>query len=350
MTGDQLLGAVRAALGFGAALAVVLTGCTGTPEPDPSSPAPSATPTQVPAEGPDDGSPAGAFEIDCSDIAPAMSEFAGTPADEVVPALGLAGSPGWYPGPAQYLAQRAGGIACSYDGAVDAQGMQHGWSMMILPGAQAIVDALAWFPEQTSTCDPGSCTLTAREGDALLVGRIDLPEITPDDTDDVRRLAQQWVDKASATQQDEPFVPKASPLAGTGCEALLPPGDLSALWGVDAGVQDQFGGWDAASEAYFVIGGATLCIYSSDPGDYDAEQYLMLTDLPGGTWAFEHPLGRTPVDVAGADAAYRGGDDHSEFIDILVAEDWVRLTGPVDGDHDLVAAAAAVAARVAAAQ
>lgn len=275
-----------------------------------------------------------------------MGEFAGFPADQAKERIAITNSSSWYPGPAEFMAQRAGGVVCGYDGD------DGHWDVMILPNAQTIIDGMALkrMTEEPSQCNEGSCTLMAREGDALLFGGVNAPSLTEDSVSAARLLAQTWVDRASASQDEAGFEVSASAIAGVGCDVLLPADDLNALWGVDAKMQDEFGGWGVPAEVFFVVDGGTFCVYDSDPGGYEGEQYLILTDLPGGAWAFDLLEGRTPTQVAGADAAYEGHHSGTRFVDILIGADWVRLTFAADAPYDLVAAAELVAANVASLQ
>ncbi|MGM7698646.1 hypothetical protein [Microbacterium sp. A84] len=340
-----------------ALLLTLLAGCTGQPTPTPeptvsTAPSPSPSATEDPLPG---SAPVSAFDVDCDQVAAAMDKFVGFGADGVKERIALASAPGWYAGPAEFMTQRAGGTVCAFDAVPSADGAQDSWHVMIVPGAQAIVDAVvaAGYDEMPSECYDGACVLMAREGDALLVGEVSAPALTPDDTMGARVFAQSWVDKAAASQQEEGYEVAHSAIAGAECDQLLSVEQLGALWGVPAHLGGRFGGWGVPAEVYHVVNGGALCLYT-DEGGYESEQYLLLTDLPGGVWAFDILEGRTAITVAGADAAYSGTDEAaspSPIVDILVGDDWIRLTGAVGGSAgDLTAVAEIVAANAAALQ
>ncbi|WP_426188425.1 hypothetical protein [Microbacterium sp. TWP3-1-2b2] len=333
-------------------LVALLAGCTGGPvaaDPSPK-PSPSPSPSST-AEVPPVSEPESVFDIDCADVAVAMNDFVGFGADGVKERMSLASAPNWYPGPAEFMMKRAGGMVCAYDGEQRADGMQDAWEVVIVPDAQRMINSLVsnGYAEQPSECLEGSCTLMARAGDALLVGSVHSAQIASDATEGARALAQTWAENASAGQQEEPFEVVASEVAGADCEQLMASARLGELWGVTTHLTDEFGGWGVPAEVYLVVDGAVICIYG-DGGEYDGVQHLQLTDLPGGAWAFDLIEGRTPITVTGADKAYSGMGGTSTypapFIDILVGADWIRLTG-TGSSGDLEPVAEAVAANAA---
>ena len=121
----------RALLALGAVAVLLLSGCA--PEPDVK---PTGTPSAAVTPAPTDAAtqaPTPAFEVDCADVAEAMSSAGGEAGGDVAEVLGVWSSPSWYPGPAQHMFQRAGGIACSAGTA------EHNWEVTILPGAKETV-------------------------------------------------------------------------------------------------------------------------------------------------------------------------------------------------------------------
>lgn len=336
-------------------LVMLLAGCTATPpagsEADTASPTPvSASPTPTTAQS---EKPQSVFDIDCVEISTTLSAFTGQPADAVEETLGLVSGPNWYPGPAQLMASRAGGIACSYDGVMDDVGNQSGWRIMIVPQAQSIIDALGaeGYLDPKTECREGGCALFARNGDALLSGEIVASGVTPDDVDEANAFAQSLVDHAAQSQEMD-FTVAPSPLAGAECTDLLPPDQVSSLWGVEAEVDFRFGGWSVPAQVYVVMNGGAFCVYSSDAGSYESDLYVSITDLPAGAWALPHDDAEEEIMIAGADAAWAGTDATYEgrpFIDLDVGGDWVRLTGFSQAPgRDLAAVAEVVAENLAA--
>lgn len=335
---------LRALLVTGLAAVVLLSGCSASPEPKPeptASPSASATPTAEPVVEPE-----AAFDVTCDDIAAEVSALVGEPEGPVQGRLSLWGSPAWYPGPAQYMFQRPGGIACSSDG-----GDAAGWEITIIPGARLAVDGLVehGYTDNVTGCDGGICHVMAREGDVLVSGTIRGSSLSAADTARVDAAMLRLAGLASETQRDIEF--SESELAGTTCLQLLRPEELSQAWGVHAELQIglDFGGWGVPAHIYEIIDEAPLCYYSSAAGDYEADPYLTITGLPGGAWAFDLIEGRTPVEVPGTDAAMSGTDDmlpHARpYLDLLVGSDWIRLTTYDEGagSRDLTAIAPQIA-------
>ncbi|WP_102191638.1 hypothetical protein [Microbacterium aurantiacum] len=326
----------------GLAAVLLLSGCSAPPEPKPettqtAAPSASATPTPAPAVEPE-----AAFDVTCDDVTAELRELVGETEASVQERLSLWGAPGWYPGPAQYMFQRPGGIACSSDG-----GDEAGWEITIIPGARLAVDGLVehGYTDNLTSCDGGICHITAREGDVLVSGSIRGASLSAADTARVDAATLRLAVRASESQREVEM--QESELAGTTCLQLLRPEELSQAWGIHAELQIglEFGGWGVPAHIYEVIDEAPLCYYSSAAGDYEADPYLTITGLPGGAWAFDLIEGRTPVDVPGADAAMSGTDDMlpkgRPYLDLLVGSDWIRLTTyeAGEGSRDLTAIA-----------
>lgn len=333
----------------GAALIALLAGCTEDSGPPPTTASPSASPSPSPptsSEVPAVTEPIGVFDIECADVASAVDEVVGFGADGVKERMGLMAAPNWYPGPAEFMMQRAGAMVCAYDGERHEDGSGDSWEIVIVPHAQRMINALisTGYSEVPSECFETSCTLMARAGDALLVGSITGASITSDDTGGAQALAQTWAENASASQQEEEFVVAPSVLAGAGCEQLLTVAQLGAIAGTTVDITDHFGGWSVESEIYTAVNGGAICVYRPQGGGEYEESYLQLTDLPGGAWAFDRIEGRTPIEIAGADKAYFGNGDGlfpRPSVDILVGDDWIRLTGSESSTLDAVAEAVA---------
>jgi hypothetical protein len=329
-----------------AVLLVSLSGCAPSPEPTPTAtlavpdPTPSPTPSEAPASAPES-----AFDLPCDDVLHEMIGLFGTPAAPVLEHLWVQESPNWYPGPAQYMFQRAGGVICSYDDGEVA------WQVTAIPGAQAALDDLAAEGyddhDQSSYCADASCTIIVREGDALLEARVLAPELGESDLDRVRDVVAVLATRAAETATEVDIVPSA--IHEATCEQLLAPGSVTELWSVPAKIDDDFGGWGIPASVYWNRDGARACIYNEIPGSYEGEQYLTLTTLPAGRWASELPTGRSAVDVAGADGAYAGVDEYDRsFVDVVVGEDWVRVSASDRAAEELTPVAAVVARNMAA--
>lgn len=330
-------------------LAVVLVaaaGCTPvppTPEPTPDAvetPTPTPTPTAEPA-----WAPQAAFDLPCDDVVFAMTDLFGIPSAPVTEHLWLKGSPNWYPGPAQYMFARAGGVVCAYDDG------ETSWQITAIPGAQAALDDLAangytdW--DQSSRCDDGHCAIVVRDGDVLVEAAVWAPEITGADLEPVHAAIAGLAAQASETAKPFEIVP--SPIADAGCEQLLAPEALAAVWDVPAKLDEDFGGWGIPASMYWNRDGARACLYNDAPGSYEGEHFLTLTSLPAGRWAAELSTGRSAVDIEGADAAYSGEDEYYDdlpFIDVVVGDDWVRVSAAGRSVDDLMSVAPIVAANM----
>ncbi|UYO97753.1 hypothetical protein OED01_03280 [Microbacterium sp. M28] len=329
-----------------AVVLVVAAGCAPAATPSPSDRTPDAvdtstpTPTAAPA-----GAPQAAFDLSCDDVVFAMTELFGTPSAPVAEHLWLKESPSWYPGPAQYMFARAGGAVCAYDDG------ETSWQITASTGAQDVLDDLAangyTDGDLAPRCDDGRCAVLVRDGDILVEATVLGPEITEGDLEPVRAALVGLA--AQAAETVEPVEVAPSPIAGAACDQLLAPETLASTWDVPAQLHSEFGGWGIPAAVYWKQGGARACLYLETPGAYDGEHYLTLTTLPAGRWAAELPTGRSAVDIEGADAAYSGEEEYYDdlpFIDIVVGDDWVRVSAPGRSMDDLMAVAPLVAANM----
>ncbi|WP_243229766.1 hypothetical protein [Microbacterium sp. CIAB417] len=328
---------------------LAVTGCSALPVPEPTqttdetvTQAPSPTPSTEPAYAPE-----AAFQLPCDDVVYAMTDLFGIPSAPVTEHLAVQESPNWYPGPAQYMFQRAGGVVCGYDDG------ETRWQVTAVSGAGPILEELAangydaW--DESSRCGDGRCTIVARDGDILVEAAIVDSALTAADLDRTYETMTALAGQAAATVKDVEIVPSA--IAGAECEHLLSPDALAELWDVPAQLESEFGGWGIPASVYWTRDGGNACVYLEAPGSYEGEFYLTLTTLPAGRWAAELPVGRTAVDVDGADSAYAGEDDYYEnlpFVDIVVGDDWVRISAPDRTAEDLLSVAPVVAANMAA--
>ena len=122
---------LRSLLVLGTAALLLVSGCAPEPTPKPTaSPSESATPTPTPDPIVE---PDAAFDVTCDDVAVEMAALVGEPSTPVEPVMSAISTPGWLPGPGQYMFQRAGGIACSAgdDG-------RH-WEVTIVPDAPTVI-------------------------------------------------------------------------------------------------------------------------------------------------------------------------------------------------------------------
>ena len=326
---------------------VATAGCTPTPsEPTPdadttatATPTPTATPEPVWA-------PEASFDLPCDDVVFAMTDLFGIPQAPVTQHLWLKESPSWYPGPAQYMFSRAGGRVCAYDDG------ETSWQITAVTGAQEILDDLAanGYPDwdQSSQCTEGRCAIVVRDGEVLAEATIIAPEVTEADLDPVRTTIAALAARAAASTEPVEIVP--SPIAGVECEQLLAPEALAEAWDVPARLEKDFGGWGIPASVYWNRDGARACSYLEKPGEYEGEYYLTLTTLPAGRWASELQTGRSAIDIEGTDAAFVGQDGYYEalqFIDVVVGDDWIRVSGPDRSVGDLASAAKIVVENVA---
>lgn len=265
----------------------------------------------------------------CDDVAAAMTDLVGAPGGPVEDRLSLAGNPSWHPGPAQYMFQRAGGIACSTGTA------EQGWQVTAVPNADAVlagVSARLGYEERGESVwyDTGRCTAVLIGGDVLFEVNVESPGLGAGDTTRVDEAIRGLAARAAATRRDVELA--ESVLAGAPWDRFITTDELGARVG-DGVVPFVAGGWGTESEVYSVVNGASLCFYtsSSEESEYNAQSYLTITTLPAGAWAFERMTG-TPVEVEGADAALSSaGDRGTAVLDLRVGADWIRLFFPEGG-------------------
>lgn len=318
---------------------LLFSGCAAAPEPKPSR-TPSATASATPTPTPEPiVAPTPAFDVTCDDVAAAVEELVGPPNTDVSHALSLVSGPRWYPGPAQYMFDRAGGIACS------AGDSERSWQITMVPGATSIVEGAAsrdGFSGENFFCDNsydfGSCIGDVVEGDVLLSLQIVDPALSAGATGEVETVFRTIAAKAAAKVR--PVQLADSAIVGVACSRFLTEEEIRARVG-DQGIRltEKFGGWGIPAEVYFVVNGAKVCQYSSG-GFGDGTTYLTITTLPGGAWAFEQIAGATAITVDGADAALSGVDPLGRpVLDLRLGADWIRLTMPEDGVVDLLAIA-----------
>ena len=329
----------RALLALGAVAVLLLSGCA--PEPDVK---PTGTPSAAVTPAPTDAAtqaPTPAFEVDCADVAEAMSSAGGEAGGDVAEVLGVWSSPSWYPGPAQHMFQRAGGIACSAGTA------EHNWEVTILPGAKETVagaESRGGYYGEESRCESGGyCFCQLLDGEVLVSATVVDPEKGPDDTAAFDE-ALRGLGAAAMASLREVDVPE-SPVEGVDCTRFLTATELAEQVDAEVYVVDAFGGWSIPAEVYQERNGARICYYASGDDEYAAQGYIMLTTLPGGAWAFDELEGEEEIEVEGADAARAGVDElRRPVLDLRVGADWLRLT-TFDGSgiDDLAPIAATIA-------
>lgn len=317
-------------LAVSAVALLLLTGCAPAPVPSPTPSASTSSPTPTPTVEPI-VAPTPAFDVTCADVAAEVTPIVGEVEGGVSPGLQLWSASSWYPGPAQRMFERSGGVACS----ANAEG--HRWEVAIVPGARAILDGTAARHGDASEgirCEPGMgdsfgfCMFVVEAGDILLEGMMHGPQITAADTAKVEAAAQRLLDAAARTQRE--VVLGDSAIVGVPCTRFLTSEEASGLVGADTVLSEPFGGWSIQSEVYFVVNGAKICHYGADVNpEGDAPMHLMITSLPGGAWAFDEIEGATAVDIEGADAALASVDLYGrDVLDLRIGPDWLRLTKP----------------------
>ncbi|KYK00187.1 hypothetical protein [Microbacterium sp. CH1] len=332
---------------------LALAGCApdAKPTPEPTrttaaSPTPTPTPTEEPIVAPD-----AAFDVTCADVA-AVVEGLGLPAVGAQEVLALTSSPSWYPGPAQHMMQRVGGVACSAGDqeAHDPDIMpQESWEVFLVPGAQAIVDGVtARFEDAPWTeeawCDEGRCVAMLRDGDVLLSAALTSPSLTAGDTDRVRGALVELLGPASATARS--VEPASSEILGIACDDLLTAQELGEQLGkhVESVDHSQLGGWGVPAEVYYVRSGAQYCMYAEGQDVYNDETFLTINTLPAGAWAFQGLADGTPVPVDGADeASFRTDYYGRSALDVRVGSDWIRFTMFDGGTAETLAPIASMA-------
>ncbi|WP_372967468.1 hypothetical protein [Microbacterium sp.] len=314
---------LRSLLVLGTAALLLMSGCAPEPTPIPTaSPSESTSPTPTPTPTPDPiVEPDAAFDVTCDDVAVEMAALVGEPSTPVEPVMSAISTPGWLPGPGQYMFQRAGGIACSAgdDG-------RH-WEVTIVPDAPTVIagaeERQGWSGERAE-CSEGGCQFELVDSDVLLSAAVYDPALGADDTGLVEESLRRLVARAAATVREVEYVD--SDVVGASCEHFVTPEQVAERAGEEVVVFSDFGGWGIPAEVYRYVNGSRICYYTSADGDLGSlRSYLMLTTLPAGAWAFER-LGGEPVEVEGADAAKVSAGEHGEkILDMRVGPDWIRL-------------------------
>lgn len=328
-----------ALLSLSAVALIVLTGCTApAPEPKPTgSTSASATPTPTPTAEPI-VAPTPAFDVTCDDVAAGMAAVLGDPAGPIAEVLPLWSSPGWYPGPAQYMFARTGGIACSTGD------REKNWDVEVVPGAQSITDGAAsrdGYSGEQARCELGGyCTFEIIEGDVLIVAGVIDPSLTSEDASRIEEALRRLGAEAQRTVHEIELVD--SDIVGVPCTRFLTAEEMSARVGMDVVLTERFGGWGIPAEVYHVVNGSSICHYNSG-SEYEGTAHLTITTLPAGAWAFEQIAGATAVEIDGADAALSSVDPSGRpVLDLRVGSDWIRLTTYEGGALDAGAVAAEV--------
>lgn len=330
----------RAFVALGAAAVLLLSGCAPEPEVQPTG-TPTAAVTPAPTSAPA-AAPTPAFDVDCADVAAAMTSAVGEVDGDVAEVLGVWSSPSWYPGPAQHMFQRAGGIACS------AGTTERNWEVTILPGAAETItgaESRGGFSGEEARCESGGyCFFQLVDGDVLVSATVVDPEKGPDDTATLEE-GLRGLGAAAVASLREVEVPESA-VAGVDCTRFLTANELAGQVGAEeVHVVDAFGGWSIPVEVYQERNGSRYCYYASEEDEYAAQGYITLTTLPGGAWAFEELEGEDEVEVEGADAALTGVDELGRTVlDLRVGGDWLRLTAfEGSGIDDLAPIGATVA-------
>ncbi len=327
---------VRPLVVFSLVTVLILTGCAPTPEvsPSPSASSPTPSPTPTPTEEPIEA-PEAAFDVTCADVNDVIADLLGGSVGGEKDVMGLTSAPNWYPGPAQHMMQRAGGIACSAgdpekfdpESSPDAY-----WGIAIVPDAQRIIDGAAerGAGENGATgvrCYPSSCIIDLRDGEVLMSGSLRAPGITEADEGRVRAAIEGILASAASTLREVEVGP--SEIAAARCESLLTAEEVAAELGTHVEITDftMLGGWGIPAEVYYVKDGGQLCLYAEGLNIYEDATLVSLTTLPAGAWAFEELDGTSPEIVAGADAALSSVDFYGRSaLDVRVGPDWMRFT------------------------
>ena len=331
---------------------VLMTGCTPAPE---VSPSPSASSTSAPTPTPTVEpilAPEAAFDVTCADVEGAITGLLGESLGAVSETLGLASQPSWYPGPAQYMMQRAGGLSCSAGDAAqfDPQRSPDAhWTVAMVPDAQTIIDGAksrhaAGNADTVTRCYDGGCIFTLRDGDVLLTGAVTSPGLVEGDEDRVSKAFAGILATASGTLRDVEYGP--SEIAAVRCETLLTAEEVSAQFGTHVEIVEftSMGAWGLPAEVYFVNDGGRLCMYAEGPDIYNDATLVTLSTLPSGAWAFEELDGGSPVSIAGADVALAGIDYYGRSVlDVRIGADWLRFTASEGGDASMMTSVATMA-------
>lgn len=308
---------------LGTAALLLVSGCTAEPTPKPTgspsasaSATPSGTPTPEPAVEPES-----AFDVSCDDVAATMAELLGEPSTPVEPVLSVVSAMSWLPGPAQHMFQRAGGIACSTGD------MERNWEVTIVPDAQAVIAGATerqGFWGEAASCEGGRCGFELPDGDVLLSATVVDPDLGTGDTARIEEALRQLAASAASSTREVEYV--ESEIVGAPCERYVTPEQVNAAFGAsDAVLFSDFGGWGIPAEVYQVVNGSRICYFKSAGSEYEGPNYLMLTTLPAGAWAFEK-LDGDPVEVEGAEAAKASTGERGEnILDVRVGLDWIRF-------------------------
>ncbi|MFJ4222812.1 hypothetical protein [Microbacterium sp. NPDC089695] len=312
---------LRPLLVLGTAALIVLSGCAPEPDPEPT-PTASATVTPTPTPTPEPAvEPEAAFDVTCDDVAAELSGLVGEPATPVDPALSLVSGPGWLPGPAQYMFQRAAGIACSTGDS------SRNWEVSIVPGADSIVAGATergGYWGEVGWCDAGTCIFEFPDGGVFLSASIRDTALGAGDTDRVAEALRRLSTTAAASIREVTYVD--SDIVGMPCEYFITKEAVRDIAGEDVSLSTRFDGWGIPAEIYEVVNGSRICYFMSAEGNMEtARSYLMVTSLPAGAWAFEKQVG-TAVDIEGADAALASEGQHGQrYLDLRIGLDWIRL-------------------------
>lgn len=311
---------------LGAVALLVVTGCAPTPEPEPTASV-SPTPTESPTPTPEPiVEPEAAFDVTCDDVTAEMTAIVGAPQGPVEDRLSLVSASAQRPGPAQYIYQRAGGIACSTGD------VERNWEVTMVPGAKSVTEGAesrgGWFGEYQA-CDISemfdSCVVVVVEGDVLVSADIQDAGLTDASAAQVEEALRRLGVAANSSLHE--FELPESEIVGVECTRFLTTDELALQLGTEVFRIEQFGGWDIASEVYEAVNGSRLCYYASGMNEYTSQNYLTITTLPAGAWAFERIEGGADVVVEGADAALTGVDEYGRpVLDLRVGPDWIRLT------------------------
>ena len=313
---------------LGIAVLLLLSGCAPAPQPieSPSAAAPeSASPTPTPSPRPA-VEPTAAFDVTCGDVAVAIEADVGAPATPMQPVMSTVSTMNWIPGPAQYMFQRAGGIACS---AGDESGY---WEVTIVPGAQAVIDGAEERGQPTvpgGGCENDYCRFEITDGDVHLSAFVYDPDAVADEASQLEAAFTPLVSAAASRVREVEH--GDSGIVGARCERFMRTEELTRLLGTEVREFTDFGGWGIPAEVYHVVNGASHCLYTSPGSGYEVQSHLEITMLPAGAWAFERQEG-TPVIVDGADAATTSTGSYGRtFLDLRIGPDWIRLTTFDDG-------------------
>ncbi|CAH0145622.1 hypothetical protein [Microbacterium foliorum] len=312
---------LRSFFALGTAALLLISGCTAEPTPTPKptvSPSASETPTPTPEPIVE---PEAAFDVTCDVVAAEMRALVGEPSSPVEPALSVVSTMSWIPGPAQYMFQRAGGIACS----AGATGEQR-WEVALVPGAESVIagatERSGYFGEQ-ARCEAGMCFFTFPEGEVLLTASVHAPGLGSADIERVEQAMRRLAASASASIREVEYIP--SEIVGLPCERFITEQEVAGIVGEDVGLFTDFGGWGIPAEVYEYVNGSRICYFRTSTSEYEGAAYLMLTTLPAGAWAFEK-LDGAGVDVEGADAAKASvGENGENILDVRVGADWLRF-------------------------